>query len=182
MPNFHKPVWRQFDGKKKNNRKNKPACLYTCVTVKIHNNKPPNETPTGESGVVSSISPEKLTTSGKNEGSASSVLGYLSCVHIKRGAWAFEQQQPKNKSGKHEGKAGECDVMLSVIHAFTPCSWEKRGRRKKKKRKVALFNSELTFLDFKTLHFCSQLNPSAPQRWGSIRRKGAQTHQHACTQ
>lgn len=180
MSNFHAPVWRKFDLKK-----TKSACLYTCVTVQIRNNKPHNETPTGESWVVSSISPEKLTTSVRKKWRLSVKCSqlFIMCSHKKkkRGAWAFEQQQAKNKSGKHEGKAGECDVMLSVIHAFTPCSWEKGGEGKKG-RKAALFHSELIFLDFKTLHFCGQLIPSAPRCWGSLIRKGAQTHQRACTQ
>lgn len=67
---------------------------------------------------------------GKTEGSASSVLNYLSCVHIK-GALALNNNKAKNKSGKHDGKAGECDVMLSVIHAFTQRSWEKGERERK---------------------------------------------------
>lgn len=72
---------------------------------------------------------------GKTEGSASSFLYYLSCAHIKG---ALNNNKAKNKNGKHEGKAGECDVMLSVIHAFTQCSLEK-GERERKGEKLRSF-------------------------------------------
>lgn len=132
-PNLHTPAWQQFDGKKSTQKKQHAhtrALLYKSITTNL-----PTKHPQGKVELCHQFplknSPPML---GKNESSASSVLGDLSCVHIKRGAWAFEQQQAKNKSGKHEGKAGECDAMLSVIHAFTLCSGEKRGKGKKREK------------------------------------------------
>lgn len=68
--------------------------------------------------------------------------------------------------------------MLSVIHAFTLCSWEKGEREKG--RKAALFHSEL-ISGFQNALLLQPTNPSTPQCWGSLISKGAQTHKSTHT-
>lgn len=144
---------------KKNQHAHTRALLYKSITT----NLPTKKHPQGKVELCHQFplknSPPVL---GKNEGSASSVLGYLSCAHIKRGGWAFEQQQAKNKSGKHEGKAGECDVMLSVIHAFTLCSREKKRESEGEKEKSGALSQWANFFGFQNASLLQPTNPLRP--------------------
>lgn len=96
---------------------------------------------------------------GKTEGSASSVLNYLSCVHMKRGL-SFKQQQSQKQEWKTwgGGRGMWCDVFgYSCIHSV----FFRKEREGKKGRKATLFHSEL-ISGFQMLRFCSQLTPHLP--------------------
>lgn len=116
---------------------------------------------------------------GKTEGSMSSVLNYLSCVHMKRGL-SFKQQQSQKQEWKTwgEGRGMWCDAFsYSCIHSVF---FREERKREKKGRKATLFHSEL-ISGFQMLCFCSQLNPPPPHHRGSMKSKGAQTHEHTDT-
>lgn len=115
---------------------------------------------------------------GKTEGSASSVLSYLSCAHIK-GALAFKQQQSQKQEWKTwgEGRGMWCDAFSnSCIHSVFL-----RGKGEREKgRKAALFHSEL-ISGFQNALLLQPTNPSTPRCWGSLISKGAQTHKSTHT-
>lgn len=112
-----------YKGNKKREKKRRSVLIHVryCTNLLSVTTNLPTKHPQGKVELCHQF-PQKNSPPalGKNEGSASSVLSYLSCAHIKKEG--PEQQHAKNKSGKHEWKAGECDVTLSVIHAFTLCS------------------------------------------------------------
>lgn len=142
-----------------------------------HNNKTPTETLTEESWVVQSISPRKLTTVRKNWRLASSVLSYLSCVHIK---WdlALITTKPKKQEWKTwaESRGMWCDAFSnSCIHSEL------------NRRKVTLFHSEL-ISGFQTLHSYGQRTPPTLYRKVKVERhirvhvkKIACLNSHTCT-
>lgn len=160
MSNFHVPVWRKFDLKKK-----KSACLYTCVTVQIRNNKPHNETPTGESWVVSSISPEKLTTSVRKKWRLSVKCSqlFIMCSHKKkkRGGLSFWTTTSQKQEWKTwgEGRGMWCDALSnSCIHSVF---LRKRGRGKKREKSGAL-SQWANFFGFQNASLLRPTNPLRP--------------------
>lgn len=93
---------------------------------------------------------------GKTEGSASSVLSYLSCVHIEKSLSFKQQQSQKKKEWKtwDESRGMWCDAFgYSCIHSVL--------FRRKEGRKATRFHSEL-ISGFQMLRFCSQLSPQPP--------------------
>lgn len=160
MSNFHVPVWRKFDLKKK-----KSACLYTCVTVQIRNNKPHNETPTGESWVVSSISPEKLTTSVRKKWRLSVKCSqlFIMCSHKKKkkgglSFWTTTSQKQEWKTWG-EGRGMWCDALSnSCIHSVF---LRKRGRGKKREKSGAL-SQWANFFGFQNASLLRPTNPLRP--------------------
>lgn len=150
-------IWSK---KKKKQRAYTRVLLYKSVTTNLTTKHPQGKVELCHQFPLKN-SPPAL---GKNEGSASSVLSYLSCAHIrkkKKGGLSFWTTTSQKQEWKTwgEGRGMWCDALSnSCIHSVF---LRKRGRGKKREKSGAL-SQWANFFGFQNASLLRPTNPLRP--------------------